>query len=138
MNLIPQKSRTPDTASSVSAQFGRLRPWLLTWEIYLILLVAGFLRFYRIDTTEFDDDQAVLFRLAYDAIYHGLLPTTSNTASIGIAHPPGVIFLFMLPAALSPNPLWGAVLVGLFSTAAVLLTYLFTRRYYGRAAGIIA
>jgi len=129
------------------------RPWLLrpripgvpfrllvakTWEIYLILLVAGFLRFYQIDTSEFDDDQAILFRMAHDAIYHGLLPITSNTASISIAHPPGVIYLFMLPAALSANLLWAVVFVGICNMIAVLLTYLFTRRYYGRLAGAVA
>ncbi|HET8851984.1 MAG TPA: glycosyltransferase family 39 protein, partial [Ktedonobacteraceae bacterium] len=108
-----------------------------TWEIYLILLVAGFLRFYQIDTSEFDDDQAILFRMAHDAIYHGLLPITSNTASISIAHPPGVIYLFVLPAALSANPLWAVVFVGICNMIAVLLTYLFTRRYYGRLAGAV-
>jgi len=108
-----------------------------TWEIYLILLVAGFLRFYQIDTSEFDDDQAILFRMAHDAVYHGLLPITSNTASISIAHPPGVIYLFMLPAALSANPLWAVVFVGICNMIAVLLTYLFTHRYYGRLAGAI-
>ena len=129
------------------------RPWLLQppipgvpfrflvtgyWEIYLILLVAGFLRFYRVGTSEFDDDQAILFRMAHDAVYHGLLPITSNTASISIAHPPGVIYLFALPAALSANPLWAVVFVGIFNMIAVLLTYLFARRYYGRLAGAVA
>ncbi len=109
-----------------------------SWEIYLLLLVAAFLRFYQIDTTEFDDDQAILFRMAHDAIAHGLLPITSNTASISIAHPPGVIYLFMLPVALSADPLWSVVFVGVFNVVAVLLTYLFTRRYYGRLAGSVA
>src|SRR5215831_21054649 len=109
-----------------------------TWEIYLILLVAGFLRFYQVNTSEFDDDQAILFRMAHDAISHGLLPITSNTASISIAHPPGVIYLFMLPAALSANPLSGIVFVGFINLIAVLLTYLFTRRYLGRLAGTLA
>jgi len=109
-----------------------------TWEIYLILLVAAFLRFYQIDTSEFDDDQTVLFRMAHDAVAHGLLPITSNTASISIAHPPGVIYLYMLPALLSANPLWAIVFVGICNLIAVLLTYLFTRRYYGRLAGTVA
>jgi hypothetical protein len=106
------------------------------WEVLLILIVAGFLRFYQINTTEFDEDQAMLYRMAYDAVHHALLPTTSNAASIGISNPPGVIYLFMPLAALSANPLWGALLVGVFTTATVLLTYFFTRRYYGRFAAI--
>jgi hypothetical protein len=104
----------------------------------VIALVAGFLRFYQISTTEFDEDQAMLFRMAQDAVHHGLLPTTSNVASIGIANPPGVIYLFMPIALFSADPLWGAVLVGICTTAAALLTYLFVRRYYGFLAGFIA
>ncbi len=124
----------------------RLRTWFLrllsftvsTWEVYFILLVAGFLRFYQINTTELDEDQAKLYRLAYDAVHHALLPVTSNVASIGISNPPGVIYLFMPLAALRFNPMWGAVLVGVFTTAAGVLTYFFTRRYYGRFAGTVA
>src|SRR5260370_6660452 len=129
----------PPGGAGLRSSFLRLLSFATnTWEIALILLVAAFLRFYQINTTELDDDQAKLYRMAYDAVHHGLLPITSNTASIDIAHPPGVIYLFMPVAALSANPLWGALLVGVFTTAAALLTYFFTRRYYGRFAGIVA
>src|SRR6266581_2806531 len=117
---------------------GKIRSWLCTWEIYPILFVAAFLRFYQINTSEFDGDQALVFRMAHDAIYHGLLPATSNIASIRIVNPPAVIYLLMLPAAFSANPLWCAIYVALFNTAAVLLTYVFTRRYFGRFAAIVA
>jgi 4-amino-4-deoxy-L-arabinose transferase-like glycosyltransferase len=110
----------------------------ISWEIYPILLIAAFLRFYQINTTEFDADQAMIFRMAHDAIYHGLVPATSNIASIRIVNPPAVIYLLMLPAAVSANPLWGAIFVGFFNVIAVLLTYIFVRRYYGRLAAIIA
>ncbi len=80
----------------------------------------------------------MVFGMAHDAIYHGLLPATSNIASIRIVNPPAVIYLLMFPAAFSANPLWGAVFVGLFNVIAVLLTYIFVRRYYGRIAAIIA
>ena len=109
-----------------------------SWEIYPILFIAGFLRLFQNNTTEFDGDQATIFSMAHDAISHFLLPATSNIASIGIVNPPAIVYLLMLPAALSPNPLWAIVMVGLFNTAAVLLTYLFTRRYFGRPAAIIA
>ncbi len=115
-----------------------LLDWLRTWELYPLVLVAGFLRFYQLNTTEFDQDQAILFRMAHDAFSHGLLSATSNTASIGISNPAGVIYLFILPAFLSPNPLGGAILVAVCTTLAVLLTYFFTRRYYGRLAATVA
>ncbi len=115
-----------------------LRSWLLSWEIYLIVVVAGLLRLYGIDTTEFDDDQAAVFRMAHDAVSHGLLVATSNIASIHIYNPPAIIYFFMLPAAFSADPLWGAVMVGVLMTLSVLLTYIFVRRYYGRGAATIA
>lgn len=136
---MPMNRRIVGATLAVAGPIGRmLRSWLLTWELYPILLIAAFLRLYRLDTSEFDDDQAMIFRMAHDAIHYGLLPATSNIASVRIANPPAVIYLLMLPAALSSNPLWGAVLVGLLNTAAVVLTYVFTRRYYGRLAGVIA
>ncbi len=146
MSLKLSKKQPSNTGTSLPTYSIRLHAWFLrllsfianTWEISLILLVAAFFRFYQINTTELDDDQVKLYRMAYDAVHHGLLPITSNTASIGIAQPPGVIYLFMPIAALSANPLWGALLVGIFTTAAVLLTYFFTRRYYGRLAGVVA
>ena len=138
----PACSKRTNHRASVStwrSQVLALARWLgVSWEIYLIVLVAGFLRLYQLNTIELDEDQTQLFRLAHDSIVHGLLPVTSNASSIGIANPPAAIYLFMLPAALSANPLGAALLVGIFATIAVLLTYFFTRRYYGRLAGIIA
>jgi 4-amino-4-deoxy-L-arabinose transferase-like glycosyltransferase len=129
----------PPGGAGLRSSFLRLLSFAAnTWEIALILLVAAFLRFYQINTTELDDDQVKLYRMAYDAVHHGLLPITSYRASIGIAQPPGVIYLFMPIAALSANPLWGVLLVGICTTAAALLTYFFTRRYYGRFAGVVA
>jgi len=121
-----------------SAILSKLGSWFSAWEIYPILGIAAFLRFYQIATTEFDADQAMVFRMARDAISHGLLPATSNIASIRIVNPPAVIYLLMIPAAFSANPLWGAIFVGLLNVIAVFLTYVFVRRYYGRIAAIIA
>jgi len=115
-----------------------LRSWLMIWEIYPILLVACFLHFYQLGITEFDDDQATLFGMARNAVLHGLLPATSNLGSLRTAHLPAAIYLFMLPAVISANPLGGAVLVASLNVLAIVLTYVFVRRYFGRVAGIIA
>lgn len=115
-----------------------LRSWLCSWEIYLILLIAVGLRFWGIDRVTFAEDEAAVFHLAHDAIVHGLLPITSNKTSLGSMNPPLVVYMFMIPAAISSNPVGGEILVALFNTAAVLLAYIFTRRYYGRLAGTIA
>jgi 4-amino-4-deoxy-L-arabinose transferase-like glycosyltransferase len=116
----------------------QLKVWLSSWEIYVIVLIAAFLRFYRLDRTELDSDQADIFRMAYDATHHGLLVAASNMASIHIYNPPAIIYILMLTAAFSANPLWAAVLVAVLATFSVLFTYIFTRIYYGRVAGTLA
>jgi hypothetical protein len=143
MNLtLPKKqaSKKADSNLPLQARLNRhvLFSWLFTWDIYLILLVAGFLRLYALNTSEFDGDQASIFIMAREAVQHGLLPIVSNRASIGIENPPAIIYLLMIPAVLSADPFWATVMIGLFNTVAVLLTYFFTRRYYGRFAALIA
>ncbi len=135
-------TQTKDDASHIEgkqlASRESLLAYLRSWELYGILLVAAFLRLYQLGTSEFDGDQAAIFGLAREAVQHGLLPLVSNPASIGIQNPPAVIYLLMLPASLSANPLWGVVMVGLLNVIAVFLTYVFIRRYYGRFAGAVA
>lgn len=116
----------------------RVRGWLTAWEIYPILAAAIFTHFFLLGSTEFDDDQAVLFGMARNAVVHGMLPVTGNLASIRIVHLPASIILFMIPAAISPNPLSGAIFVAILNVIAAVLTYVFVRRYFGRVAGIVA
>ena len=139
MNITKSENDIAEEEGPAAApRLSRLRVWLTSWEIYPLLLVTGVLCLYKINTTEFNPDQAVLFSLARNAIRYGMIPVTSNAASVGLAHPPGIIYLLMVPALFSANPLWAAVQQGLLTTVAVLFTYIFTRRYYGRLAGIAA
>ncbi len=135
MRVVPLQESEHTAKSGRGRQFPS---WICTWEIYPIVCIAGFLRLYQINTGEFDGDQVALFRMAHDAIAYHLLPATGIVSSIRVMNPPAAVYFFLFPALLSADPLWGAVLVGVVNTLAVLLTYLFTRRYYGRAAGIIA
>ena len=121
-----------------SAFLNKIGSWMSAWEILPILAIAAFLRFYQLSATEFDADQSMIFRMARDAISHGLIPATSNIASIRIVNPPAVIYLLMIPATISSNPIGGAIFVGILNIIAILLTYIFVRRYYGRLASIIA
>ncbi len=132
--IVPSEKKI----SFFSRWYLHFKPWLLSWEMYLIILVASFLRLYRIDTTEFNLDQANIFRLAYDAIHHGMLIAASNGSSLGTINPPVIIYLLMPTAFFSANPLWAAIWFALLTTLAVLLTYIFVRRYFGRLAGSIA
>jgi 4-amino-4-deoxy-L-arabinose transferase-like glycosyltransferase len=111
---------------------------LRAWEVYVIVLIAALLRFYRLDTTQFDDDQAKIFHMAYDAVHQGMLVATANGASLHLLNPPATIYFLMLPAAISANPLWGTVMTSLLAMVSVWLTYVVTRRYFGRPAGTLA
>ncbi len=116
----------------------QLRVWLFSWELYPIILVASFLRLYQINITQFDQDQANVYRMAYDAVHHGLVPATATIASLGNLNMPATLYIYMLPAALSDNPLWGTLWMTLLGIGAVFLTYIFVRKYYGRLAGALA
>src|SRR5689334_7294777 len=85
---------------SVAKRYTKASVLLRTWELYPILVIAAFLRLYRIDTVAFVDDNAVVFSMARDAFTHGLWPITSNRASLGILNFPFIVYLFMLPAAI--------------------------------------
>ena len=122
----------------VAARFATLRSWLLCWEMYPIVFVAAFLRLYQFNTTEFERDMPDLFGMARYAVTHGMIPVTSNLASIGIYNPPATVEIFMIPAAFSNDPLWTAMTVAILMIVSVLLTYGFVRYYYGRIAATIA
>ena len=130
------------TTSTSNLQRHKIRAsiytWLRTWELYPIILIAGTLRLGWLNTTAFASDQSVLYQMAYDAVHYGLLPATSNNASISTMHSPLTIYFLILPVLFSADPYWAAFMTALFNVIAVLLAYIFTRRYYGRTAAIIA
>ncbi len=139
MSLTMQENSAPQAPEGAfTTRLAHLRTWLCSWEIYPLVAVAAFLRLYLLNTSEFDADQANIFRLAYDAIAHGHLIATSNMASIGIYNPPATEYFLMVSALLSANPLAGAIWTAFLSILAVVLTYVFVRRYYGRLAATIS
>src|SRR5689334_25383536 len=101
MKLVLPKKAAAQTGDDKPPRWNGLHlpSWFFSWEIYLILLLAAGLRLYRLDFTEFDGDQANIFRMAYGALHQGMLVATANGASIRILNPPAVIYLLMIPAA---------------------------------------
>ncbi|GCE28641.1 hypothetical protein KDA_41250 [Dictyobacter alpinus] len=112
--------------------------WWRSWELYLIILLAVVLRLYRIDTAQYMTDHNTFYQMAHDAVANGLWPISGNRSSTGPLIPPLFIYIMMIPAAITANPVGGNILVALCNIAAVLLTYIFMRRYYGRLAGTIS
>lgn len=112
--------------------------WLAAWEIYPIIALAAFLRFYQLSMTQFDGDQATLYNLPREAVLHGLIPVTANLTSIGMMNPAGYVYLLLPFASFTANPMAAVLFTAFLNVAAVLLTYIFTRRYFGRLAGTVA
>ncbi|HLY30430.1 MAG TPA: hypothetical protein VKQ36_05350, partial [Ktedonobacterales bacterium] len=69
--------------------------WLRHWEFWLALAVAVALRLWRIDLTQFLDDQTALMTLARQGVLHSALPITGNPSSIGAYNPPLSVYLLM-------------------------------------------
>src|SRR5437667_7307653 len=136
--LADEQTARVETRDSSVRQQRSWPSWFFAYELYLIIIVASFLRLYGIQTTEFDADQADIFHMAHDSVIHGHLVATSNIASIGAYNPPGIIYALLVPAAFSANPLGGAIETALLAVLGGFLTYWFTRRYYGRVAATIA
>src|SRR6516225_11022764 len=98
--------KSPARRGDRPTRLKRLRTFLSSWELYPILLLAAFLHFYCIDTAIFLYDEPDVYRFAREAITHGFIPLTSNSSSIGTMNPPLIVYLGMIPAAFSGNPLW--------------------------------
>ncbi|MBO1330983.1 glycosyltransferase family 39 protein [Streptomyces sp. VRA16 Mangrove soil] len=100
-----------------------------------VLLVAVFLRFFRLTATGFNSDEAV---------YAGTSASLAGDPGLGSlfpvfrAHP--VLFQSLVSLALRAHPGdWAARAVpALLGTATVAMTYALGRRLYGRRAGIVA
>src|SRR5260370_12268196 len=68
------------------------------WEIYIILLIAGILRLYRLDTFELSTYHLFLFRLFFDSVPYCLIPATSNGSSIHLVYTPLAPSISLPPA----------------------------------------
>ncbi|GLV54943.1 hypothetical protein KDH_17900 [Dictyobacter sp. S3.2.2.5] len=134
--LIEEEGLPPDHVNA--ARRKQAPAWWMSWEFYLIVLLAVGLRLYRIDTAQYMTDHNTFYQMAHDAVAHGLWPISGNRSSTGPLIPPLFIYIMMLPAAITADPVAGNILIALCNSAAVILTYLFVRRYYGRLAGTIS
>ena len=106
--------------------------WTRQWEFWLALVLAAFLRLWRIDLTQFLGDQAGLMRLARGGVLQGALPLTGIPSSIGTLNPPTSIYLIMPFVAFTKDPLPAVVSIALWNIVGVALCYIFALRYFGR------
>ncbi len=115
----------------------RLPLW--AWcALLAILVLGGVLRFAHPDVIEYRRDEANLSRLALSMARGESVPLLGIGSSIGAPNPPFSVWVFVPPYLFGNDPTLATQWVGLLSLLAVLLTFLFTRRWFGTAAALIA
>lgn len=106
----------------------------------IILLLATFMRLYKIDAyMTFLGDEGRDVLVVY-GILHGNLTLLGPTASVGGFFLGPIYYYFMSSALLlaNYNPVGPAVMIALFGVATVLLVYKFVKDSYGLYGAIIA
>ena len=106
--------------------------------LLLILLVAALLRLLNLDYMEFKRDEADNLFLAADLVSGKTFPLVGIPSSIGTYNPPLFTYLMGIPLFFSRNPVIAAGFVALLNCAAVGLSHVFCRRYFGRIVALIA
>jgi hypothetical protein len=139
MTQVGQRGAIPDArgmARIVLPLASRLRErlpdWLDHWELWLALLLGGWLRLFALDRTLWLDDQTQLLDMARTTILRGMVPATGIPASIGILNSPVSIYLLLPIASITANPLVQTLLVALWNLAGVAICYAAALRGFGR------
>jgi 4-amino-4-deoxy-L-arabinose transferase-like glycosyltransferase len=120
----------------------KLRDFVLNPNILilLILIIAGFLRIYRIeDYMTFLGDEGRDVLVVYD-ILHGNLTLLGPAASVGGFFLGPIYYYFMAPFLwiFNYNPVGPSVMVALFGIATVYLLYRFLSELFSKRVGLIA
>jgi hypothetical protein len=99
--------------------------------------VALYFRFVHMETTWMSLDQSTLLKLAMDIGSGRRFPRVANQSSAGLAHPALPVYLYAIPLALTHQILSAAYLTALLNSISVGISYLFARRFLGRAPALI-
>jgi hypothetical protein len=103
-----------------------------------IVLLAIFLRLWRLDLVQFKDDQAALLRLAEDTVRLGRVPLAGMTSSIGIPLAPNFEYILAPIVAVSRDPRAATAAIGMANAAGVTGTLLLGWRWFSPLAGLVA
>ena len=119
---------------------GTLLKYKYTSFLFFILILAAFLRLYKIqDYMTFLGDEGRDVLVVYN-ILHGQPTLLGPTASVGGFFLGPVYYYFMVPFLFlfNYNPVGPAVMVGIFGVATVWLIYKIGSEFFNKGAGLIA
>jgi hypothetical protein len=135
MTQVRQRDTLPNTGG-LPAPLARLRErlpdWLRHWELWLALLLGGWLRLFALNRTLWLDDQTQLLDMARTAILRGMIPATGIPSSVGFLNSPISIYLLLPIAAFTSNPLPQTIALALWNVAGVAICYVAALRGFGR------
>lgn len=117
-----------------------LQKYRNTSLLFFLLILASFLRLYRIaDYMTFLGDEGRDVLVVYN-ILHGQLTLLGPTASVGGFFLGPIYYYFMAPFLwlFNFNPVGPAVMVAIFGVATVWFVYKITAEFFNRTTGLIA
>jgi hypothetical protein len=112
--------------------------WRINLPLVLILLLAGFLRLYRLNFGEYQWDDDGIWSLAVDAVTRHVLPAKGINSTLGTGNGPWQVYLMMPVAAITHAPIAGTIFIALLNTLAVYIVFRFAREFFGERVGLIA
>ena len=112
---------------------------LLAWAALAgIVVLALWLRWDRLEYTEYTRDQAWVLNRAWEWLHGGEFPLVGIQSSVGTSQGAIEIWLLAIPVAISADPRLAAAFVGLLQVLAIVGTYLLCTPYFGRGVGLVA
>ena len=109
-------------------------------RLYLIAIIsiAGLLRMTFPGLTEFKADEARLYASSLHFITNLEIPTHGITSSIGIPNFPISVWLYAAPLTLWKHPYSATIFTGLLNTAALIICWNITKRFWNIRTALIA
>lgn len=109
--------------------------WL---PLIVLIFLAAWLRCAHLDQTEFLWDQSEISKWALQLAREGRFSWIGPVSSTGIDTFPVAIWLWAIPYAISTSPVFASGFLAVFHLLAIVGYYVLVRRWFGRAAALIA
>ncbi|MCA9987381.1 MAG: hypothetical protein KDE59_23900 [Anaerolineales bacterium] len=106
--------------------------------LLLILLLAAYLRWYKLGYAFVGGDQSILLNIAMRYVNGGELPLAANKSSAGIMNPPFIVYLLAAPLFVQSALQAVHLFLGLIGFGAVLALALYARWLFGWRVAILA
>jgi hypothetical protein len=103
-----------------------------------IVLLAAWLRFWRLDLLEFIIDELSVTQLVLALVQHGQWPAHGIPSSLGTNNSPMIVYLIAPAAFLWPTPVGLTAFVALLNVVTVGGSIWFARRYFGDGVSLFA